>query len=272
MSTCFYSISPFLLCCFLFFQSGALYGQSPYEISLKRDIPLLSIGIGGRIAGLVIKNNTAPLTASAVAMLRPEDVNDFDRDAIFNNSKTADHLSDVLIYTANVTPLLYLSNRKTRKGMLEISVIGLEVLFLNSAATTLTKTLVKRTRPTVYNPLTDTDLSSISQTRLSFFSGHTSGTTAMFFFSAKVFSDHFPDSRYKPLVWSAGALIPAVAAYTRVKSGKHFPTDVVTGYTVGALFGFLVPHFHKKKTKDKNQRVGFSLYPTSGGLGLMMEW
>jgi len=272
MSTHFSWISVFFICCLFFFQSGDLYGQSPYEISVKRDVPLLSVGIGGRIAGLVIKNNTEPLTALEVAMLRPEDISNFDRNAIFNNSRTAGNVSDVLIYSAHAMPLLFLSNKKSRSGALEIGVIGLEVLFLNSATTTLTKTLVKRTRPTVYNPLTDTDLESISSTRLSFFSGHTSGTAAMFFFSGKVFADHFPDSKWKPVVWSAAAIVPAVAAYTRVKSGKHFPTDVITGYTVGALFGILVPHFHKKRIKDKDKRIGFSVFSISNGLGITMQW
>ena len=49
-------------------------------------------------------------------------------------------------------------------------------------------------------------------------------------------------------LWSGAVLIPATAAYLRVQSGKHFPTDVMAGYAVGAAIGWLVPHLHKTKT------------------------
>ena len=72
-------------------------------------------------------------------------------------------------------------------------------------------------------------------------------TAANTFFAAKVFSDYYPDSKWKPVVWTAAATIPAITGYLRVKGGRHFTTDVITGYAVGAAVGYLVPHFHKKK-------------------------
>ena len=61
------------------------------------------------------------------------------------------------------------------------------------------------------------------------------------FFTAKVFSDTNPNSKLRPWVWSSAALLPAVTGYLRVKGGKHFPTDVIVGYAVGAAIGILVP-------------------------------
>jgi membrane-associated phospholipid phosphatase len=46
-------------------------------------------------------------------------------------------------------------------------------------------------------------------------------------------------------VWGAAAIIPAVVAYFRIKAGKHFLTDNLVGYAVGATVGVLVPRLHQ---------------------------
>jgi len=56
-----------------------------------------------------------------------------------------------------------------------------------------------------------------------------------------VYHDLNPNSDFDPVIWTTAALIPAITGYLRVKGGKHFPTDVVVGYVVGALVGILVP-------------------------------
>ncbi len=82
-------------------------------------------------------------------------------------------------------------------------------------------------------------------TRRSFFSGHTSHVAASTFFTAKVLTDINPDGSNNSLYWITAATIPAITGYLRVKGGKHFPTDVIVGYAVGALVGILVPELHK---------------------------
>lgn len=105
--------------------------------------------------------------------------------------------------------------------------------------------------------------------RYSFFSGHTSSAAAMSFFTAKVFSDYFPDSKWKPLVWTMAATLPALTGYFRIKGGKHYPTDVIMGYTVGALIGFFVPYIHQTKWKPKKEQdLSFRLQPT----GISLRW
>jgi undecaprenyl-diphosphatase len=59
----------------------------------------------------------------------------------------------------------------------------------------------------------------------------------------------------------------------RVRSGKHFPTDVIAGTIAGAGIGAVVPHLHR--TDDIKQRriwVGFA--PTNtreGGQGGLLS-
>jgi len=87
----------------------------------------------------------------------------------------------------------------------------------------------------------------------SFFSGHASHTAAFSFFMAKVIHDYHKNAKrkVKRIIWISAATIPMFTSYLRVKAGKHFPTDVITGYIVGASVGFLIPHLHKKKATEK---------------------
>ena len=66
----------------------------------------------------------------------------------------------------------------------------------------------------------------------SFFSGHAinSMTTTVFVFFT--FKKHY---KYSFLLF----LFPLIFAYSRIYLGLHFPLDIVTGYTFGALFGFI---------------------------------
>ena len=87
-----------------------------------------------------------------------------------------------------------------------------------------------------------------------FFSGHTSSSAYFSFFTAKVFADTHPNSKWKPVVWGSAIALPAMTGYLRYKAGKHFPTDVIVGYGVGAAFGILIPELYKNK--NFNLKVG----------------
>jgi membrane-associated phospholipid phosphatase len=49
----------------------------------------------------------------------------------------------------------------------------------------------------------------------------------------------------KVLIWTTGALMPAVVGFLRVKAKKHFPIDVAVGYLTGAVIGLTVAELHK---------------------------
>ena len=114
--------------------------------------------------------------------------------------------------------------------------------------TNLSKRIAKRPRPYMYNDNYDIfpmEMRRRDDARMSFFSGHTSGSAAMYYFTAVTFSKYYPDSKLKPFVWGTSISIPVLTGFMRVKAGKHFPTDVLLGYVVGALIGgVLVPALH----------------------------
>lgn len=235
----------FLICCFPFL--GWAQSTGPYQLSPAVDAPLLSAGLGLSITGFVLDRTTTPLTQQEVDAIDPATNPKFDRYSTRQNSKSARIASDVLFYSAAVAPLGLFANREMRKDWLVIGIMYGETFLLNTGATLITKGTVLRSRPYVFNPDVDPQLKLSKSARHSFFSGHTSTTSSMCFFTAKVWADYHPDSKLKPLVWSLAAAAPAAVGWFRIQGGRHYPSDVITGYAVGALIGWGVPMLHRKK-------------------------
>jgi len=66
-----------------------------------------------------------------------------------------------------------------------------------------------------------------------------------------------------PLIVAAG--LSTFVSIERVRSGAHFPTDVIAGSIAGAGIGVVVPHLHR--TEDIKQRrvwVGYTAAPSDG--------
>ena len=67
-------------------------------------------------------------------------------------------------------------------------------------------------------------------------------------------------------MWTLAFGVPAYTGYLRVKGGKHFYTDVITGYAVGTFVGWLVPHLHKKE----NNKLSIAPFNNGDGAGLTL--
>jgi len=150
--------------------------------------------------------------------------------------------------------------------------MGVETMGWTITMTSFTKGIVKRKRPFVYNTTIPIEDKMASNGRLSFFSGHTAGVASLSFFTAKVFNDYYPDSKWKPVIWSAAAVIPATTGYLRVRGGKHYPTDVIVGMAIGGLVGVLIPHLHRKKKNKKKGKSNLSILPNGNNIGLVLTW
>jgi hypothetical protein len=137
-------------------------------------------------------------------------------------------------------------------------VMYLETMALSNTLFTTTISQVTRFRPLVYDSDGNPDRTKQHSTN-SFYAGHTSNTAAATFFVAKIFHDYNPDSRLRPVIWGTAAAIPAAVGYFRLKAGKHFLSDNIVGYMVGAGCGILVPQLHKKKDGS-----GLSVIPVTG--------
>lgn len=230
--------------------------DSPYEIDWTTDGTWVGIGLGLNAVGLKLIQEKQGLTAEELRQVSREDVWKIDRWVAGNYSENADHLSDYPFYGSFAVPFLMLLSEDFRPHAGEISVMFLESMATTGALYSLSAGLVKRKRPLVYNESLPDHLRREFGVRRSFFGGHVAATATATFFAAKIYHDFNSESFSRYYVWTAAALVPAWVGYLRTKAGKHFFTDNLVGYGVGALSGILIPELHKK---DKEN---FVLIPT----------
>jgi hypothetical protein len=235
----------FAACLTLFSQTPEHPSVYKYKLGLDIPIGIITLGTGG--TSLILHKKNKPLTADEVSALKVTDINKFDRSAIFRHSHPTAITSDVFQYSSMVAPALLFIDKDIRRDVKTVLPIWAETFALTAALTAFTKEIVKRKRPYVYNPDTPLEKKLSKNAKASFFSGHTSISAASTFFIAKVYADYHPDSNLKPLFWTTAAVIPAITGLCRYGAGKHFFTDIIVGYAIGATVGILVPHLHKRK-------------------------
>ncbi len=247
-----------------FCQLSSVNAQSDrvYSWDWKKDGIVL--GVSGAFFGgsVVLLKGLEKSTLEEIELLDRNNVWAFDRGATNNYSPSAGKLSDYFLYGGMAFTMANYVHKKGRNEGFAIFGMFLESYFIIDGITVFIKGTAKRYRPLVYNPNAPIEERLSTSARLSFPSGHTSVSAMSTFFAAKIYSDLHPNSKWKPLVWGLAAVIPATTGYLRYKAGKHFPTDVITGYALGAAVGYLIPHFHKVS----NEKVSYELIPVPQGL------
>lgn len=252
-----------ILLLFTLFQfSFSAYSQtdSPYKTSTKVDLPVTVAGVG--LSGLgvyFISQKESIPEAQAIILSRSKDeVNAFDRFSAGYGSMSAKKTSDIPFYGSFVAPLFLLFNDGVYQNAPQVFLLYGETMAVTGTLFAMTAGLVNRKRPLVYGTEASLKDRTSKNARNAFFAGHVAATGSATFFLAKVFNDFNPDSPARPYIWGAAAAIPAYVGYLRIKAGKHFLSDVITGYAVGATVGILVPHLHKKGNNS-----GFSFEPAT---------
>ena len=243
----------------------------PYRLNFKNELPFiissgLILGTGFLVAEL---NNTKPFTALELNTLDVMTINSLDRKAVDNYSPQDARTSDYIRTGVTILPILLLSEHHTKSDITALLVMSTEVMAITFGVTNTVKNVVNRARPLVYNLEAPLDERTGKRSRRSFFSGHTSHTAAAAFFVAKVITDYHPNMNKgsKAALWAVSSSIPALTAYLRVTAGKHFPTDVMTGYAAGAFIGWLIPHLHKVKNKEGvPSKLDMNVYPSNNGM------
>lgn len=237
--------------------------EFPYELSLRRDIPLGSSAILLRVTSGIVKKQQPDPTESYILSLDTADIPGFDRRAIYHWSPKSSDASDFFTNASGLSPLLYtipLALNRDFKEIGTISLMYLEATLFIRSITGLTKYTVRRPRPYLYSSeITMHDkLREGSNATRSFFSGHTSNAFCGAVFTATVFNDLYPDSRLKPLVWSLSLGAATTTGILRYYAGKHYPSDIIVGALAGSMVGYLIPRLHRRKSER------FSLALTGG--------
>lgn len=252
--------------------SGPLKAQSEsvYRASTVGDLVTLGGGLGLSVTGHLMGQKTWKFDPTTFSSLDPLSVNAFDRPATGNWSPTLSRMSDVTLVGAGVAGLgLMLADRPVRQEWMVWTLMAGEVFFLTHGTTFITKNATERIRPFAYNQNVSVHEKQEGSIYQSFFSGHSSFAAAGSFFAAKLYHDTHPGSKWRIAVWGGAGLLSGTTAWLRVKAGKHFPTDVITGVAAGALIGILVPEIHRRKRSPADaSSVKFEFGPAWGINGL----
>jgi membrane-associated phospholipid phosphatase len=229
--------------CILLAMASLTYA-SPYQTSSGRETTFFASGgllyLGGAIKA---SNNTAP-TVAELENLNRENVPAFDRAYVGRWDPDFEKLSDVFLASSLVFPTaLMLSNRNDAKTL---GLMYAETLVLATGGVNLSKGVAQRYRPFVYGYRAPLRYRLEKDAKRSFFSGHAAEIASSLVFTAKVYSDYHPDSRYQPYVWGVAIIGAISGSWLRVEAGLHFPSDAVAGMLWGGLIGYAVPALHHK--------------------------
>ena len=220
--------------------------ESPYTIRWAPGIALTGAGVGSFVAAEHITKRTPPLSKFELDRLRVQDIRPaLDRFAVRQTSAFAKTTSDATLYGSMALPLTMLAGNTSRDNFGQVAFMYAQVFSLTYGISDLVKNTARRTRPYAYNEDAPMSLRQSRDARRSFFSGHTSLTAANAFFTARAYADLYPEAGAKPVVWASAAVLPTVTGLSRVFAGKHYWTDVLVGYVVGAGVGLLVPEVYK---------------------------
>jgi hypothetical protein len=238
---------------------SAQQADSPYHTRFAVDGPII-LGLGAVSGfGLYRVQQKSGLSDAELAQLKKSDVPGFDRWSAGYYSESAQTASDFLCYpTLVIAPGLLALNDQVRGRYGQVLGMYVEAMLASDALFTTSVGNIYRYRPYLYGSEGGSGRSGKIATN-SFFAGHTAHTATATFFAAKVMHDFNPGYAGEPFVWGAAAVVPAAVAYYRIQAGKHFLSDNLVGYAVGATMGIMVPQLHKKKNG-----AGVSLAPMQG--------
>lgn len=168
--------------------------------------------------------------------------------------------------------------RNGREAALVDATMYSEAIAFSWGLTNLAKIGFRRPRPIAYiereraiahgqDPATYNNTSTDST--LSFYSGHTAITASV---SATATYLAFARSPHTMRPWATlagGVVLTSFVAVQRVRSGAHFPTDVIAGAFAGAGIGMIVVHLHRRDSETRRP-IWVGALPVEGGGGIMV--
>lgn len=254
------------------------------ELSVYKVNPWISGGIA--LVGLVTNSSglqrlrDAPLIPEErLNRLTEEDLIGLDRIALRQDPgrasrDKAQNISDLLLYSGALSPILLFIDRPIRKQWLDVSLMYLEAQAVTSNFYSwgpLGPTFAERLRPAAYYTELPLEERQAGNNRNSWYSGHVASTATGWFFVARVIDDFHPELGGKKWIFYGLATVPTVVvAVNRVRALRHFPTDTIVGGIVGASVGMLIPVIHKRT--NGRLKVGALYNDQAKGLALTWRW
>ena len=249
----------FVLIAFLLFAHSPSYAfmnnSGPFKLNTGKELSLLFTDIGLHYAGDYF---TSSIGAHEPGVLDKSDIPYFDRFASNYYSSRLSHLSDYTLGATSGILILSSLRRLTQNGNNKlIGILTDAVMFFETEAciiglTQCVKGLSQRARPYVYNKDIAIIKRESSGSFMSFWSGHTSHAFAIATFCGYVYHNRYPASRLIIPIWISGLSCATATGVLRIRSGNHFPSDVIVGAISGTLMGWIVPRLHLSRNNQQN--------------------
>ena len=222
-----------------------------YTFTLEKDLPLTFFAAFGSIYGnyrLTHMSVTAPED-----MPQRDDLMPWDRAVMGRYNKTVAEVSDWFAVLGAMPLALgaasWYRGDACGRDFAVYSLMFAQALALQSALNLTFRSMKFWPRPYMYATDGDgADAASAAEGEAygSFFSGHTSAAFTIAVFTGEWFSEFYPNSAYKSLVWATSLSLAGFVGALRIAAGKHYPTDVVVGALAGTGISLAVIKIHKK--------------------------
>ena len=242
-------------------------GQAPLKSFDAVDGVVIGVGAAVDLGLRLIKSKKPPAKE-----LRTRGA--FEQTAINNLSLTAKKHSDIIL--RGFTPAATVGSHFLYDDPERSIYLNLQAIIITDVANLLAKKLIQRARPFTYRPDLDHNIPGCKaynkehpDANLSFYSGHTSHVASFVFFANSMLWFYKPEYRSHGWAWIVSGLLPAAVGYQRVMAGKHFPSDVMAGYLIGAAVGYMVPRFHENDSYESDLTSDFLV---GLGAGLLAQY
>jgi undecaprenyl-diphosphatase len=246
----------------------ALAAGQHFQIDPVADGVLTAGGAGfAALLGLVLSTGEIQATMPGPT----SNLLSFDRGAVTQTiDPSASTISNIILYGAGAFAVIDPVLSGVRDGFdafLVDAVLYAETVSITETLTDLTKIAVRRPRPIDYLNCSQSGPSCANNTdlQLSFFSGHASTVGAISATATYLAFVRDPGSIRAWTTLGVGTALTAFVSYERVRSGNHFPTDVIAGSLAGAVVGVLVPHLHRHGEEAPPVWIGAAPTPDGGG-------
>jgi membrane-associated phospholipid phosphatase len=155
-----------------------------------------------------------------------------------------DHASSGTLMAALFEPVgLLLAAEVPHKWSRDVPVI-VEASAITLSVNAFVKHLTHRSRPAAHFCESEhTIVPCPPDTRLSFYSGHTSSAFAAAVAAGTIADFHHLENR--KWIWASGLTLATTTGVLRVMSDQHYASDVLTGVAAGGLAGWLIPKLHR---------------------------
>lgn len=242
--------------------------QAPVDRAVH--VPLVLAGAAAYVLGETALKG--PLSPDTCRWCEPSRLDTSLRDAlVWSRTDVAGDFSDAFAYLAAPTLALggiaLAAELDDRTGTwLDDAIIIGEATVLSATVNYVVKAAIGRERPFVH-ALADADKELTDHPQdnnLSFYSGHSAISMSLAVSAGTVAYQR--GYAAAPKILATGVGLSLVTGYLRIAADKHWTTDVVTGWIVGAALGYWIPVLHRKGSTEA--------IPTTNGkvVGVAVRW